>query len=330
MLPGLAKLAVSGAAMFLLLHAVDRPSLAEALSTADRLDLAAVLAAYLIGQALTAWRWQLLAERVGFREPFSTFLRHYYVGMFFNLFGPSTVGGDLVRGLYLGAPVGRRTAALSTVLFDRVSGLAMLVLVALGAVALFGRFGLPDPVVALVALAGVGMGVGWFALPPLARRFLPANNRVNVLLRGELGPLWSDRPLLARVGVASVGFHLLQCASLVLLGNALSMHVDWRYYFIFHPLVSVLSAVPVSIAGLGIREAGYVWFLQKQGVPGDTAMAFGVLWFVVLLVSSAAGGLVYLWSGAAVPTLRARSGAHPQGPGEAHAASDEAVTHAAD
>ena len=84
------------------------------------------------------------------------------------------------------------------------------------------------------------------------------------------------------------------------------MHVDWRYYFIFHPLVTVLSAVPISMNGLGIREAGYVWFLQQQGVDVDTATAFGILWFSVLLASSLAGGLVYLWGGAAVPTFRAR------------------------
>ena len=101
---------------------------------------------------------------------------------------------------------------------------------------------------------------------------------------------------------------MVQASSLILLGHALSMQVDWRYYFIFHPLVSVLSAIPLSVAGLGIREAGYVWFLQRQGVGGDAAAAFGILWFAVLLASSLTGGLVYLWSGAAVPTLRSQRG----------------------
>jgi len=66
----------------------------------------------------------------------------------------------------------------------------------------------------------------------------------------------------------------------------------------------VLTALPVSVAGLGVREAGYVWFLRRQGVPGDTAFAFGLLWLGVLLVATLVGGLVYLWSGAAMPPLR--------------------------
>jgi uncharacterized membrane protein YbhN (UPF0104 family) len=308
------KVGVSVAALWLLLRNVDTRAMMRVVGSADPGDVLAVIAVYLAGQALTAWRWRVIAARVGFGEPLVDFVRYYYVGMFFNLFGPSTLGGDVVRALYLGASAGRRALALHTVFFDRLSGLVMLVFVAVAALAMFGRFGLPWPMIALVVATGVGMGAGWFMLPPLARRFLASDGRVNRLVERDLKPFWRDRELLARTACISLFFHVMQAASLILLGSALSMHVDWRYYFIFHPLVSVLSAVPVSVAGLGIREAGYVWFLQRQGVAADTAMAFGVLWFVVLLASSAVGGLVYVWSGAAVPTLRAR----PARGGEGH------------
>ena len=287
------------------------------LSAADRTDVLTVIGLYLVGQALTAWRWRMIAARVGFTEPMTDFLRYYFVGMFFNLFGPSTLGGDVVRALFLGASAGRRTVALHTVIFDRLSGLVMLVFVALAALVVFGRFGLPWPVIAVVTLAGGAMMVGWFLVPPLARRFFAPGGRVNRLVERDLKPFWHDVPLLVRTAGVSVGFHVLQTASLILLGDAVSMHVDWRYYFVFHPLVTVLSALPVSVAGLGIREAGYVWFLRRQHVPGDTAIAFGILWFAVLLASSLVGGLVYLWSGAAVPTLRAhRGGPAPQPAGD--------------
>lgn len=324
----LAKAGVSVAALWLVLRNVDTAAMVEVVRSAEPADVGVVIAVYLIGQALTAWRWRVIASRVGFVEPLADFVRYYYVGMFFNLFGPSTLGGDVVRALYLGASAGRRAVALHTVFFDRLSGLVMLVFVAVAAIAMFGRFGLPWPMIALVVASGVGMGAGWFMLPALARRFLSADGRVNRMLERDLKPFWNDRQLLVRTAVISVFFHVMQASSLILLGEALSMHVDWRYYFIFHPLVSVLSAVPVSIAGLGIREAGYVWFLQRQGVPGDTAMAFGVLWFVVLLASSAVGGLVYLWSGAAVPTLRAKP--VRGGKEAAPVAVDEAATRSVD
>lgn len=302
----LAKVGVSALALFLLVRQVDTGKMATALAKADAADVLVVIAVYLVGQALTAWRWCLIARRVGFNESPGDFLRYYYVGMFFNLFGPSTLGGDVVRALYLGASAGRRTVAMHTVIFDRLSGLVMLVVVAVTAITLFGRFSLPLPMIALVVATGLSMVIGWFLVPPLARRFLPADGRVNRLVERDLEPFWRDRQLLGRTAGISIGFHIVQASSLILLGSAISMHVDWRYYFIFHPLVTVLSAVPISMNGLGIREAGYVWFLQQQGVDVDTATAFGILWFAVLLASSLVGGVVYLWSGAAVPTLRAR------------------------
>jgi glycosyltransferase 2 family protein len=302
----LAKIAVSAIALFLIIRQADTDAMTRVLASADPVDVLVVIAVYLMGQALTAWRWRLIAARVGFGESMGEFLRYYYVGMFFNLFGPSTLGGDVVRALYLGAPAGRRAVALHTVFFDRLSGLVMLVFVAVAAIVLFGRFGLPLPMIGLVVATGAAMGIGWFLVPTLSRRFLSADGRMNRLVERDLEPFWRDRRLLLRTAAISVGFHIVQASSLILLGSAVSMHVDWRYYFIFHPLVTVLSALPVSVAGLGIREAGYVWFLRRQGVAIDTATAFGLLWFVVLLAASLIGGLVYLWSGAAVPTLRSR------------------------
>jgi uncharacterized membrane protein YbhN (UPF0104 family) len=316
----LAKVGVSAVALYLVLRQADSGDMVRVISSADPIDVAVVIGVYLVGQALTAWRWRLIAARVGFHEPMGDFLRYYFIGMFFNLFGPSTVGGDLVRALYLGAPVGRRTVAFHTVFFDRLSGLVMLVFVAVGAIVLFGRFGLPWPVIAVVTATGAAMAIGWFLVPPLVKRFFSADGRANRLVQRDLQPFWNDGALLAKTAGVSVCFHILQAASLILLGQAIGMNVDWRYYFIFHPLVTVLSAIPVSVAGLGIREAGYVWFLQRQGVDHETATAFGLLWFVVLLASSLTGGLVYLWSGAAVPTLRSQHGHNSHRSGVEHAA----------
>lgn len=303
----LAKVGVSALALAIVWHEVDFAALARVLAQTDAWTVGLVLVIYLFGQVLTAYRWKFISQRLGFDRPMREMTRIYFIGMFFNLFGPSTVGGDVVRSLYLGASDGRRAVAFNTVIFDRVSGLAMLVLVAVASIALFGRFGLPWPVVAMAVAAGVALTLGWWVVPPLARRVLVRDSRWLRLIDEELGPFWRDHGLLLRAAWVSIGFHVLQILSLILLGSAISMRVDWRYYFIFHPLVTVLSALPLTLAGLGIREGGYLWFLQRQGVDHETAVAFGLLWFVVLTVSSLTGGVVYLAGGAAVPALRGRT-----------------------
>ncbi len=300
----LAKVAVSALALGIVWREVDSAALIRVFAQTDPWTVGLVLVIYLVGQVMTAYRWKFISQRLGFDRSMREMTRIYFIGMFFNLFGPSTLGGDVVRSLYLGASDGRRAVAFNTVLFDRVSGLAMLVLVAVASMAMFGRFGLPWPVVTVAVAAGVALTLGWWVVPPLARRILARDSRWLRLIEQELGPFWGDRRLIQRAAWVSIGFHVLQVLSLILLGSAISMRVDWRYYFIFHPLVTVLSALPLTLAGLGIREGGYLWFLHRQGVDDETAVAFGLLWFVVLTVSSLTGGLVYLAGGAAIPALR--------------------------
>src|SRR5207244_1323601 len=114
----------------------------------------------------------------------------------FNLFGPSTLGGDLVRALYLGAGY-RRRLAISSVVFDRASGLV--VLVALGALGflLFPRYRFPPSLILGAVAVGGALVVGWWAAPRLVR-LLPATRRTRELRRDvevDLSPLWRHRRL---------------------------------------------------------------------------------------------------------------------------------------
>ncbi len=303
----LGKIGVSAGALWILARQVDVGDFLEVLRGANPFSVAAVLAIYLIGQALTAYRWFFIAGKVGFGHGLGEITRYYFIGMFFNLFGPSTLGGDVVRSLYLCERDGRRMIAFNTVLFDRLSGLAMLVVLALLAMVFFGSFDLPFVIVSLTALAGIGMIVGWWLIPVATRLLCKPEGRVRQLVERDLGPFWRDRKLLLRAAWVSLSFHVLQVLSLILLGFAIGLDLDWRYYFVFHPLVTILSAAPVSLAGLGIREMGYVWFLERQEVGHDAALAFGLLWFGVLLAASLTGGLVYLASGSSMPRLRRKT-----------------------
>jgi uncharacterized protein (TIRG00374 family) len=89
---------------------------------------------YVLAQLLSACRWRQLAQPVGFQRTLKQYVGYYFISMFFSLFLPTSVGGDVVRALHLDQGSGRRLLAFSTVLMDRLSGL--LVLLALAAVAI--------------------------------------------------------------------------------------------------------------------------------------------------------------------------------------------------
>jgi len=286
---------------------VDRRDLVRTLSGVRPSFLAGGLALYVAGQLLSVYKWALLSGSVGFRRSLAEYTRFYFTGMFFNLFSPSTVGGDLVRALYLGA--GRRPGlAVDSVLFDRVSGLA--VLMALGAVALlaFPQYGLPWPLAAGIVAGGVGLVVGWWTCPRLVR-LLPERNRMRRQVENELAPFWRDRGLLVRVVLVSLVFHLSQVAVQYVLVHAAGATVPLSYCLVYHPVISVMTALPFSIGGLGVREGGYLYFLTRVDIDDSVAVTVGVLWFAIIVLAGLAGGAVFVVSGAELPRLRV--GAEP-------------------
>src|SRR5262249_8961623 len=72
-------------------------------------------------------------------------------------------------------------------------------------------------------------------------------------------------------------------------------HVSFGIYTIMVPMVSLLTMVPVSINGLGVREAGVVLFLEPLGVSPAMCVSLAFLWFCSFSAASLLGGLVYLF-----------------------------------
>lgn len=294
-----------GVVTYILVDAdVSRDELVRVITGVRLGPLGVAVLLYLAGQALSAYKWALLGTSVGLVRRYADYARFYFIGMFFNLFGPSTIGGDVVRALYLGD--GRRPGlALDSVIFDRVSGLA--VLMALGAVALlaFPGYGLPWPLEAAIGGGGLCLLVAWWTCPRLVA-LLPAGNRFRRQVETELGPFWRDRRLLARVASVSLLFHLIQVTVQWVVGRAAGVELPFSYCLIFHPVVSAMTAIPFSVGGFGVREGGYLYFLTRIDVDDSVAVTIGLLWFAVTAVSGLLGGAIFLASGARLPRLRAR------------------------
>jgi uncharacterized membrane protein YbhN (UPF0104 family) len=133
---------------------------------------------------------------------------------------------------------------------------------------------------------------------PLANR--PFIRRVVDKL---ITPYQENAGTLGYACVLSYLFHWLQLGLQVLLAYTLNLPVPLWYLMLFIPLVHILSALPLSFAGLGVRESGYVTFLALIGVGKDQALAFGLLWSGLVLGSGLVGGLVLLFSAEARVSL---------------------------
>jgi len=245
------RAAISIAVVAYILVAVDRGDLWRALASVRLRALVLPLGLFLAGQALSGVKWWMLGTAVGLHRSLLDYMRYYFIGMFLNVFGLSTLGGDVVRGLYLGD--GRRTAlALNSVVFDRLSGLAILMAMGAAALVVFPRFRLPWALEALLIAGGLGLVVAWWTCPRLVR-LLPPGNRVRRQVERELEPFWTDRRMLLLTGLVSLAFHLSQVGVQWLLARAGGAAVPFSYCMVMHPVLSVMMALPLSLGGFGVR-----------------------------------------------------------------------------
>ncbi len=302
----LLQFGVSALAVWLIARRVDLRESAHLVAGARAGYVVAAIALYVVGQVLSAYRWRLIGVSVGLVDSFAHYVRYYFIGMFFMFFGPSTLGGDLVRSLYLAEGAGGRVRAFNSVLFDRLNGLVVLVAIGAAAFLLFrGRYAdLPRPLFYVTVAFGAGIFLAWWLAPVLVRLVLPPTHPIRRFVENDLGPFWRDRGMLVGASAVSLVFHFVQIATQFIVARALGLDVPFTYICIFHPLVSALAAIPITLSGIGLREGGYLLFLQKIGVPQASAVAYGALWFLVIVVSSLLGGVVFVASGARLPRLR--------------------------
>jgi uncharacterized membrane protein YbhN (UPF0104 family) len=247
----------------------------------------------LASQFVSALRWRMLAQALRFQRSLWQYVGFYFIGMYFNLLLPTSVGGDVVRAWYLDGRSGRRLAAFAAVFLDRCSGL--LVLLALACVAMIccpADLELPAWIPWFIwSAAGVALA-GLILLPVLARHSKLARRRVHQA-RSAWTMLRSPRLLLGTTLLSLI----VQAANVVivwLVGLAIGAGVPAAYYWILVPMVSLLTLLP-SIGGTGIREKSMIVFLAAVHIDEGVALTLSLLWFAVFVGGSLVGGFVYLF-----------------------------------
>ena len=298
----IAKLALSLGLLVFLLRQIDFSLLVRVLSAANLSDLAVALIVYLISQVVSCARWALLTRPLGFVLPFKEYLSFYFIGMFFNLFAPSTVGGDASRVFYLAQGgksheaqwVKRTTAASISVLADRAVGVAVLLWIGTAALIQFSAYDIPQVVRYLAYACSVASVAGWFCLPFVNRLLGRRGFAVGEYVRLSLDAYWTDQRVILYAVALSAVVHLIQAGIHVLLGRALGLEIPLSYALILYPLVGLFSALPLSVNGIGLRENGYLFLLKRAGVSAENAVAFALLWFLIVALDSLIGGVVYV------------------------------------
>jgi uncharacterized membrane protein YbhN (UPF0104 family) len=290
------KVGISLALFIFLLRSTDLQGFLRQILAARPEFFFLALLGYLASQVLSAYKWQVLARPLGFTQPFAAFVVYYFSGMYLNLFAPSVVAGDVGRGVLLAGTSSRVGAALQSVLADRVSGLVMLLWMSATGFLLFGPTVLPATLCYGVITGAILSIVAWRVLPKIIDCLLAPQYRLRRVIEKVILPYHRETAVLGHACGLSFLFHLLQLSLQTLLSYALNIAVPVWYLVLCIPLIHILSSLPVSFGGVGVRESGYVMFLALIGVGKDEALAFGALWSALVLSANLVGGVALLLS----------------------------------
>ena len=246
---------------------------------------------YLASQVVCSIRWYFLAHALDFSGLWSTYLKYYFVGMYFNLFLPTSVGGDVFKMHFISRGEPKKLRATYSLLADRLFGLAAMFLLGAGAV-IIGHGILPHYFEHLLCVAGFFVIALLLGLP-MAYKLLSSiwpkvGKRLAVLL-----VFWEKPKALFAALSLSLVLQALGMGAVALLAKDMGLSPPLLFYFAAFPLVAILTVLPISFNGIGIREGGFIYFLGLKGISTEKALTLSLSFFAIQVVAGLIGGLAY-------------------------------------
>lgn len=271
------------------------------------------------GEALTSLKWKWLLDGIGQRIGAWQAIGVSLVGMFYNNFLPGSVGGDIVRIVAAARAAGGKAEAAASVFLQRNTGMGALLAIALISCML-------QPVQLQLFPARLWLLNSlpfWFSL--VAAAYLLANVVLfsSLVCRwlGKLAIALSPRPdsghlrkaahyavakalrlhesmIRFRPGIAlavavSLVTQMIDCLLVYICARAVGLELGFLYCCMFGPAVSLAALVPVSVNGIGLREAAYLALLASVNVVPAQAVGISVLYFAYITLLALVGGLLH-------------------------------------
>jgi glycosyltransferase 2 family protein len=303
------QLSVTIAVLYWVYHDPDRRAqMAEALRNAQYQWVVIGVLSYVLVEIAAAFRWHVLLKVQKIQLSIPRLSGLFLIGMFYNQFLPGGTGGDIIKSYYLLKETSdKKAGALLAVVFDRFIGLVALVSITGALIGLRYNF-LAQTTdtrrllwvllvvlgASIVALLSTFVVSGFNLFHQLPERFPGRDKLIEISAAYHLyARHW--RATLVAFG-ASLVAHLATFATFLCAAYALGAVVPLINFFAVMPIERTISALPISFAGIGLREKVLQIMLNGVcGVPEATAILIGSLSFLIILASCLPGAVVYFF-----------------------------------
>jgi uncharacterized protein (TIRG00374 family) len=254
-------------------------------------------------------RWRILMRAVGIEYSLWRSAAVWTIGFFAASVTPAKAG-DAIRALYVQTDTGRSFGeAFLTVFIDRLWDLVLVLFLGVVSVLLFSRYYIRLPSFWIVILAALGMGVCVYLavnrrlmrrlLKPIFDALVP--HRYKEMFSLNFHTFYDSLELFGRKrGVMAVAFLLtvLVWGIVFLLAWYLTVvfgiEVRPAYVFLIMPIVTLVELLPISVSGLGTRDATVIYFFSVVGLSSAAAVSFSIGYLLIGTYVTAAPGFA-LW-----------------------------------
>lgn len=312
-----------GALAFVFIKA-DPKALGDALRQTRIAPLLLAVAASLLTTWLMATRWGLIlgvnddgpdrieseSKRSTSRPPTSRLFRYYLIGIFFTNFIPGGgISGDVARLIYVDREIHDKPFVLSTLVYERLVGVFILLLI--GVVATLaggamiesrGAVGIGEAALVvgfLVSLALISRRVtavlarivSWLGRRFNLERFASAIVRT---LESIVRMRFQGRMLAGTVAL-SIAIRVVWTLGCYAVAKAMALPLTLITVFSFMSIVDLIRLLPISVGGLGVREWVMISLFAGVGLSREQALSYSLLVFAPIYVNAIIGGLIYVW-----------------------------------
>ena len=245
-------------------------------------------------------KWFLILRSIGGIIPFKRVVCYHFIGLFFNNFLPTAIGGDAARVYYIGRRTNFITAGIS-VFLDRFLGFFTLTAISIGAIILADTsesiFDLTFRVFLILLLCIIGMfSISYLPIDAQLAKFRERAKVLRSLIELLLRLLEANRILLrSPVAILMAVSIVAMYMSMVTVLYIIFFRYAGGYQLSFWPLIavlvsiSVLSNIPISINGIGLREQLHWHLLAFLGIPMELSVSISFVIFSCLLLTSLVG-----------------------------------------
>lgn len=311
----LIKTAISAGFIGVIIHQINLSQVWHKIQGLDPIFIGYALLYYGCLQWLSCIRWQIILSIAGHSLPTHRLLRSYFAGMVLNIILPGAVGGDVYRIYQVSQTTNDSEAAFVSVFLERFTGL-----VALSGIALVG---LP-PALNLIENSAIVMlflgclailvgGTVAIATPQLLAIIRPMFRSLKLMslftrmakTQRLLMQFWQHRRKLMLSMALSLFLQLAIIYYHYLIAQQLSISISFWELLIFIPITVVITLLPVSLGGLGLKEGLWVYLFVCIGLSSDQAIVFSLTLMALSWLLSLPGIAMLAWNAAKRPQLDA-------------------------